>query len=203
MGGYQNFSHLARHALAGKDFIIEMRQGSSGFGIMAPHGGRIEPGTAAVADAIAGQDHAYYAFKGIRPSGNRRLHIASSRFDEPGALILARRCHTVVTIHGCRQAAPMVYVGGRNDALKKQVGFHLMRMNIPVSPAVPKPFKGIHRMNLCNLGWNGEGVQLEISSGLREQLTGQAKRRSPCPNAPLPLFADAVRQALQEIVFPI
>jgi phage replication-related protein YjqB (UPF0714/DUF867 family) len=203
MGRFNKFSDLARHALAGKDFIIEMRDGNSGFGILAPHGGGIEPGTAAVADAIAGRDHAYYAFKGIRPSRNRFLHIASSRFDEPGALSLVHRCHTIITIHGCREGAPMVYVGGRHDALKKKVGFNLMLMNIPVSPAVPGPLKGLHRMNLCNRGRSGKGVQLEISSGLRRHLTRQAQGGAPSANIPLAAFANAVRQALQPSGDPI
>lgn len=198
MDPLKNFSELTHHATVGKDFIIEMRKGDSGFGIMAPHGGGIEPGTAVVADAIAGDDHAYYAFKGIRPMDNRRLHIASTLFDEPRVLNLARQCHTIITIHGCREAKPVVYVGGRDDALKKRVGFHLMQIKIPVGNTVPTSLKGLHRQNLCNRGLSGKGVQLEISSPLRHELIGPGNWQHPQLTTKLACFAQAVRQALQE-----
>ena len=198
MDRFKNFSELTHHAIAGKDFIIEMRTGKSGFGIMAPHGGGIEPGTAVVAEAIAGGDHAYYAFKGIRPRDNGRLHIASSRFDEPRAMNLARHCHTIITIHGCREAKPVVYVGGRNDALKKKVCFHLMQIKIPVGNAIPGSLKGVHRQNLCNRGVGGKGVQLEISGRLRRQLIGPGGWQHPRLTPQLTYFSKAVQQALRK-----
>ncbi len=196
MEHFKNFSELERHAQAGKDFTIEMRKGDSGIGIMAPHGGGIEPGTDAVANAIAGNDHAYYAFKGIRPKHNYRLHIPSSRFDEPCAMTFVRQCHTVITIHGCRETDPVVYVGGRNHGLKEKVVIHLKQIEIPVGNTIPRPIKGLHRNNLCNRGVNGKGVQIEISSGLRRQFIG-TKGRQHRRGAQLISFAEAVRQALQ------
>lgn len=196
MDRFQNFSELKQYAKDSKDFIIEMRNGKSGFAIMAPHGGGIEPGTDAVADAIAGKDHFYYAFKGIRPKNNTPLHIASSRFDEPVAKGMVRQCHTIITIHGCRDATPVVYVGGKNDVLKNKVSLHLRNIEIPVQDAVRDSIRGVHPQNLCNRGKGGQGVQLEISSQLRHLFIGQGGWQSPRLTPQLRAFAKAVRKAL-------
>lgn len=196
MDRFQNFSELAHHAKAGKDFVIEMREGNSGFAIMAPHGGGIEPGTAFVANAIAGTDHFYYAFKGIRPKDNTRLHIASSRFDEPIAMDLAQKCHTVITIHGCRDATSVVYVGGKNDVLKKNVSLNIERIKISVREAARTSIKGVHKHNLCNRGVGGQGVQLELSSRLRHWLIGPGGWQFPRRTPQLSAFAQAVRRGL-------
>lgn len=196
MDRFNNFSELAHHAKNGKDFIVEMRKGKSGFAIMAPHGGGIEPGTAFVANAIAGKDHFYYAFKGIRPKNNTPLHIASSRFDEPIAMGLVRQCHTIITIHGCRDAASVVYVGGKNDVLNRKVSTELKNIKISVRKAARTSIKGIHRHNLCNRGKGGQGVQLEISSSLRHALIGKGGWKNPRLTPHLRAFAQAVRKAL-------
>lgn len=196
MDRFRNFSELTCHAKAGKDFVIEVRKGKSGFAIMAPHGGGIEPGTAIVADTIAGTDHAYYAFKGIRPRLNGWLHIASSRFDEPQAMKLIHHCHTIITIHGCRAAEAVVYVGGRDEILKKAFTVNLAKKKIPVSDAPKASIKGIHRHNLCNRGTRGQGVQLEISDQLRRRLIGPGGRQQPRLTQLLKSFANAIRSAL-------
>ena len=81
---------------------------------MAPHGGGIEPGTGDIADAVAGQHHSFYCFKGIKKQGNRVLHITSNRFDEPLAMTMVTNANWVLTIHGCRDVEPVVWVGGRD-----------------------------------------------------------------------------------------
>jgi phage replication-related protein YjqB (UPF0714/DUF867 family) len=51
--------------------------------IIAPHGGKIEPGTSEIAAAIAGDDYSLYRFQGLRDRPREELHITSAKFDEP------------------------------------------------------------------------------------------------------------------------
>jgi phage replication-related protein YjqB (UPF0714/DUF867 family) len=168
MTGFDSFGCLAENFVEGTDYRIRLRDGVSGVLVMAPHGGRIEPGTDEIAETVAGNYHAFYAFCGLRENGNRRLHITSHRFDEPKALALAGRATVIVTIHGCRDKTPAVYIGGRHHGLRRQfkrqmavAGFDVRR-----HPHLP----GLHPANICNRGRCGRGVQLEISAGLRRRL---------------------------------
>ena len=80
-GIYQNFHALKQSEYPDRDYRIEYRQGASGFAVIAPHGGRIEHGTSQIADAIAGDEHSFYAFEGLKDLSHD-LHISSNRFDE-------------------------------------------------------------------------------------------------------------------------
>lgn len=194
MNRFPNFAVLSRHARENLDFTVETLKRRSGYAIMAPHGGGIEPGTALTAAAIAGSDHTYYAFKGIRSRHNRQLHISSECFDEPRALALALASHTVITVHGCSGSRPVVYTGGRDASLRRQVVSRLAKIGIFVDDSPPISLGGLNRYNLCNRGCLGKGLQLEISAGLRRRLV---ERRIP-PTPYLKLFARAIRQALND-----
>ena len=83
MTPYRSFRELARREPKEGAYLIEYRRGASGIAVMAIHGGGIEPGTTEIAEAVAGRDHSFYSFTGIKPEGNWRLHISSRLFDEP------------------------------------------------------------------------------------------------------------------------
>ena len=51
--------------------ILEGLRGNPQMVIVAPRGGGIEPGTLDIADAIAGSDYNFCAFKGIKKAGIR------------------------------------------------------------------------------------------------------------------------------------
>lgn len=193
---YANFAELKRHAVQGRDFLIEVRRGTSGFAVMAPHGGGIEPGTAVIAAAIAGRNHSYYAFKGIRPRNNGLLHIASERFDEPKAVKISRSVHTVITIHGCRGIRSRVWIGGLDQPLKTTIIDRLNAIGFQADNSSNPALRGIHRNNLCNRGRRAKGVQLEISSGLRRVLVGSNDWQAARQTEKLKRFARAVRSAL-------
>ena len=164
------YNDVLQRAVEGRDYCIEERLGSSGVVVMAPHGGSIEPGTDIIAKAIAGEEHAYYAFKGRLPKGNARLHISSKRFDEPRALDLVRQSHTVVTIHGCRDDVSLVWVGGLDFRLEEEVMARLLASGLDARLSIKPGMRGIDRSNLCNRGMRGKGLQLEISKMLRFEL---------------------------------
>jgi len=191
---FSSFAELARFARPGKDFLIERREGTTGLAIMAPHGGRIEWGTDTVADAIAGSEHAYYAFKGIRSRNNWQLHVPSTSFEEPCALEMIQSCHTVMTIHGCRRTGKSIYIGGRDADLKAIVVEKLNLSGFDAENATATAIMGVHPNNLCNRGSRGQGLQLEISRPLRRSMVG----RDGLPTPKLTAFVQAVRQGLND-----
>jgi phage replication-related protein YjqB (UPF0714/DUF867 family) len=162
---------------------------------MAPHGGGIEPGTTEIADAVAGDDHTFYTFSGLKTHGNAGLHITSSRFDEPIGIEIAKQAETVLSIHGCRDNQKFVSMGGRNKRLKKDVGDALRKANFVVVEM--ERFPGQNPDNICNRSCLGMGVQLEISSGLRTEIFPE-HRRGPQESQTMRFrqFVHALRHAL-------
>jgi phage replication-related protein YjqB (UPF0714/DUF867 family) len=166
---YANYADLGRGELEGRDFHIDERPGRSGALLLAPHGGAIEPGTAELADAIAGDDHAYYAFVGTRPSGNFvRLHITSTKFDEPRAVRAVARSRIAIAIHGARSTQDIfAMVGALDSARAERLRTALRQAGFPVRPA-PPGLAGRNAANIVNRG--GNGVQIEVSAVLRERI---------------------------------
>jgi phage replication-related protein YjqB (UPF0714/DUF867 family) len=178
MDKYADFAELERHEREGQDFAILYRSADSKVAIMAPHGGGIEPGTIDIADAIAGSAHTFYAFKGIKKSGNKILHITSNRFDEPLGLETSKNASIVISIHGCRDRNELVFIGGKYKGLKHRMKDALTAAGFKAVISKVPGLRGISPENICNRCKSGKGVQLEISRGLREKLFGDLNRRS-------------------------
>ena len=79
---YKNFAELEQTEKEDEDYTIFYREVDSEIAVIAVHGGGIEPGTIDIADALAGCDYTFYAFKGLKKTGNKTLHISSNTFDE-------------------------------------------------------------------------------------------------------------------------
>lgn len=167
---YPDFAALAARERPGIDFRVLVRSGASGIAIVAPHGGGIEPGTSELADAVAGAEHPFYAFEGLKIRSNAGLHITSTRFDEPQCLALIARARTVVTLHGERSGEEGVFVGGLDDALGARITQRLRAAGFAAGPHPNVSLRGIEPSNIVNRGALGAGVQLEISRGLRGSL---------------------------------
>jgi phage replication-related protein YjqB (UPF0714/DUF867 family) len=201
MDAYASFQELRRYETEGVDFIIRRRLAGTPIAIMAPHGGGIEPGTAAIADAVAADVFSFYAFIGRKPSGNRHLHLTSSRFDEPRGLALARRAHTVITIHGSRHREAIVSIGGRNQPLQSEIRRRLQAYGIRAALSQENGLRGIDMCNLCNRCRSRQGVQLEISKGLRQSMFKPLTLRSTRRTTVLfTAFVDALKDALASYV---
>ncbi|MEN8259889.1 MAG: poly-gamma-glutamate hydrolase family protein, partial [Pseudomonadota bacterium] len=132
---YANFTELSRYEAEGRDYRIHLRRGNYGIVIGAPHGGRIERGTMAIADAIAGGEHTYYCFEGTEPKlkQNRVLHITSDHFDEPCALHAVQSARRVITIHGATGLEPAVFAGGLDLVLRRAVLSAMRDRGIPAA----------------------------------------------------------------------
>lgn len=201
MDTYATFADLKQHEIEGQDYTILFRDLSSNLIIMAPHGGGIEPGTVDIADAMAGGDYSFYAFKGIKRSGNRTLHISSDRFDEPAAMAAVQRAEIVITVHGAKDKSARAYVGGTHDSLKSLILGRLTASGFPAGMSERPGLRGIHPENICNRGKAEKGVQLELSRGLRETLFGNLDHRSlRYKTVMFYQFVETLREALK--LFP-
>ena len=195
---YANFAAL-KSAESPDAYSILVRDTGSRVVIAAPHGGGIEPGTSEVARSIAGSDLSYYVFEGRKAGGNQVLHITSSSFDEPQCLALLAATPAVVTVHGERSDAPVVFVGGRHIDAVRQIHEVLEPQGFTVREHTSPDLQGRHPRNICNLGTGRAGLQLELSLGLRKLLfesLSKAGRQKPTPM--LDTFAGLVRRILLE-----
>lgn len=183
MSTYRSFSQLADHEEEGTDYRIRCRLGTTGIGVVAIHGGGIEPGTTEIAETVAGCRHSLYTFSGIKRRGNAALHITSHLFDEPQINDLVARTAIIFSIHGCRDAEPIVFTGGRHHRLAERMGKMLESAGFRTAKSVRCP--GLNTLNICNRGCLAMGVQLEISAGLRRHFFGDLKRQPLQVESPL------------------
>ena len=197
---YHNFDELNRNEKLDLDFTILHREVDSRIAVIAPHGGGIEPGTVDIADAVAGCDFVFYAFKGLKPRGNFALHISSNAFDEPLGVKVSRRAFITIAVHGCKDKSEMVHVGGKHEPLKKEMisslkhaGFNAEHCDIP-------GLRGSKPGNICNRCRSGKGVQLEIARGLRETLFDNLHHRFLKKKTVLFYqFVDVLKRVLQAV----
>ena len=166
---YNSFYELKKHESLGKDYKISVRNVGSKITIIAPHGGKIEPGTSDIAKQIAKDNYNYYCFEGIKRDNNGSLHITSHHFDEPNAVKMISVSSIVVAIHACTGNEGFVYLGGLDNALKEVIANELEAEGIIVSRDHPR-FLGLNPNNICNRSATKKGVQLEITRDLRDNL---------------------------------
>jgi len=198
---YATFEELAQHEREGQDYVRYIRDRGTDIIILAPHGGGVESGTSEVAKALAGDVFSIYCFEGIRRTGNKYLHVTSTRFTDPQCLRLVKASPTALAIHGCGGDEPAVYVGGRNEELKKRV-IHSLRGGGFVASVDESRHPGVHPRNICNLGRDG-GVQLEITTGLRLQMFKGLSRAERKHTTPLfDEFVGVLREAAEGALHP-
>jgi len=178
MDKYADFTELEQNEREGEDYAILYRKADAKVAIMALHGGGIESGTIDITDAIAGSEYTFYAFKGVKKTGNKVLHINSTRYDEPIGLETSKNAFIVISIHGCRDKNELVFIGGKNEELKQKIIYALRTAGFRAVISEVPGLRGISPENICNRCKSGKGVQLEISRGLREKMFISIDRRS-------------------------
>jgi phage replication-related protein YjqB (UPF0714/DUF867 family) len=167
---YANFAALARAEREGIDFRVRIKDRNSRVTIIAPHGGGIEPGSSQVAEAMAGEDYNFCCFEALKPSGNRELHITSTKFDEPRCVALVEKAEHVVAVHGYASAQRLVYMGGLDHSLRGAIADALQQDGFKTDATTPARLAGTSPHNICNRGKRNAGVQLELSRSLRDEL---------------------------------
>lgn len=196
---YHNFSTLAAGERPGADYRIIACPRPSPIAVIAPHGGGIEPGASELATAIAGQEFSLYCFEGLGTEDNKRLHIASTRFDEPTCLAIVAASTVVLAVHGSKKPEEVVEVGGRDAQLAGRLIGALKDAGFAAEQDNTAEHQGQFAANICNRGRSGRGCQLEISSGLRLTLfEGLKRRQREHTTAQFEAFVAAVRTVLLE-----
>jgi phage replication-related protein YjqB (UPF0714/DUF867 family) len=186
---YRSFQELQSQERKGKDYRIRFDLRDERVVVMSPHGGKIEPTTSIIAEAIAGENYSFYSFDGLKPEGNGVLHIESHLFDEPRALEAAKKADVVITVHGqLDHKEGFIMVGGLHVDLRSEIRRRLEAAGFQTRTP-PEGLQGIDPENICNRGRLRGGVQLEISRQERDVLRKDRGR--------LQKFSDAVRDAIQ------
>ncbi|MER9407268.1 poly-gamma-glutamate hydrolase family protein [Mesorhizobium caraganae] len=186
---YGSYEELSKKERENVDYSVMVRPvAGSVVAIAAPHGGGIEFLTAELAESIAGSDHNYYAFKGLKKTGNRVLHITSHRFNEPRALRLIESCEKVLTVHGLKGPRLCLQVGGRDAESGNRIHEALRAVGFDSKVVRDGEYAGTEELNICNRGSVHAGVQLEIYAGLRQALKNDS--------AAYDRFVDTIRSTL-------
>lgn len=186
---YNNFEELTQQEIEGKDYQIRVRLRDERVLVMAPHGGKIEPTTSMIAEAIAGENYSYYSFDGLKSKGNSVLHVESHLFDEPRALQAVKKADVVITVHGqLNHQEGFIMVGGLHVDLRSEIRRRLEASGFQTRTP-PEGLQGIDPENICNRGRLKGGIQLEVSRKERDLLRTNQER--------LMRFAAAIREAIQ------
>ena len=166
---YPDFATLAAAHEQDRDYRITVQDRGTRVVILAPHGGTIEPETASIARAVAGDDLSFYLFEALHAGAHGDYHITSHRFDEPRALALVAGADTSIAIHGRKDdGSDTVWLGGRDETLRDAVGDALRAAGFEAALNTALP--GVHPSNICNRTRSGTGVQLELPRSLRRNL---------------------------------
>ena len=188
MTSYSSFKELADCEVEGQDYRIRIELRDPRVLILAPHGGRIEPATAEIAEAIAGTNYSFYAFEGLKRDGNNVLHIESHLFDEPRALKAVEKADVVIAVHGqINRKDGFIMAGGLDTHLRSEIERQLETSGF-LTRLPAEGLMGTDPQNICNRGKLRHGVQLEISRKVRDLLRNDTDR--------LRALGEAVRRAI-------
>jgi phage replication-related protein YjqB (UPF0714/DUF867 family) len=188
MTSYSSFKELANCEVEGQDYRIRIELRDPRVLILAPHGGRIEPATVEIAEAIAGTNYSFYAFEGLKRHGNNVLHIESHLFDEPRALKAVEKADVVIAVHGqIDREDGFIMAGGLDTHLRSEIERQLETSGF-LTRLPAEGLMGTDPQNICNRSKLRQGVQLEISRKVRDLLRNDTDR--------LRAFGEAVRRAI-------
>jgi phage replication-related protein YjqB (UPF0714/DUF867 family) len=184
--------------------------------VMAIHGGGIEPGTSEIALAVAGYHpdtlvasvddlglHDFWLFEGLLPSGNGKLHVTASHYDEPIATELVQNARRCISLHGCSdtQANGKIQIGGLDLELRDIVLEELTIAGIPAEITTNKMLRGDSPDNIANKTKILGCVQLEMGTSYRSSLfgTNTQPQRKKTTNPQFWLLVEALRKAMSRV----
>ena len=148
----------------------------SSLGLMAVHGGGIEPGTEAIARYVSFHTGAsLYVYAGRRPSGNLSLHRPSHTGKLEERFLVKRflrHVNSAISVHGHSRDQNYAYVGGLHQTMGQQFVI-LAQTTLPKyewisdPKIIPQGIRGRNPKNIVNLPPD-QGMQLELPRGLRQ-----------------------------------
>ncbi|HLR20101.1 MAG TPA: poly-gamma-glutamate hydrolase family protein [Staphylococcus sp.] len=166
---YQNFAELKADTKEDRDWQINTKTtNNKDILITAIHGGGIEPGTSELAKIISKKGNFnLYSFEGLLKSNNSKLHITSTRFDDPKLKEMTNKSNETVSIHGIQEDEKVVYIGGKDKEMAKAIRQELEKEDFNVESS-PDYVDGDSSQNIINKNDTGSGVQIEISTQYRK-----------------------------------
>jgi phage replication-related protein YjqB (UPF0714/DUF867 family) len=171
---YANYAALAAANTEGVDYLRIVQPTSiTATTHIAIHGGAIEIGSGEIAKAVSARlGHSMYVFQAMKPSGNAALHITSTHFDEPMCVAMQAKAARTVSYHGAEGTSDdgvtlKTYIGGLDTNLKNAIGNALTAAGFGVDLNPSSTIAGVDPNNICNRNLSGAGVQLEMTSALR------------------------------------
>lgn len=199
---YASVLAIKQRYAEGRDYRICFRDRGSWATIISPHGGYIEPGTSAVARAIAGNTYNFFDFQALRRESAQEFHVTATKFRDPVLSRLLERSAVAVSVHcmGTHGSA-VIWLGGLNWRLKKLTLAALKERGFAVDPDAPR-YKGESPLNVVNLPAR-QGVQLELSAELLSLLFAgkrcfYSSGRCPKTSERFAELVSAVRSALHQ-----
>lgn len=199
---YASYADLAAHEEEG--IAYERRQVPSSattWASIAIHGGGIEPGSGEVSRAVGAGLMTHYEFAGLLRSGNSRLHVTSTNFDEPIAQGIVASSSRTLSFHGYTgDGTPVTAIGGLDTDLRDKLKAALVAAGFTVIDA-PQEISGTNPDNIVNENKILAGVQLELSRALRESFfpngnVGRASRESGARTPAFYAYVAAIRQVV-------
>lgn len=175
--------------------------------ITAMHGGGIEVGCSELVDLAsdtAKKDS--FSFYGNLSSGNSKLHVTSTNYDEPTLIRMVRRADYVVAIHGAAGSDAKTLIGGLDLVNREIMREELLAAGFVVEDA-PEHLSGTDTNNITNQGQRRMGVQLELTTGQRQALfvggnTGRTSRENKENWLPtMYAYAQAMKDAIDRFVY--
>ena len=197
---YQSYEKLRNSVQEGRDYLIDSHQGITDAVIIAPHGGKIEPGATEITKAIAGEEHSYYSLEGLKPGNNHDLSIPSEKFDEPSALKMVRQANRVIAIHifFSGQQEELVHIGGLDTDLKQKIKDNLEEKGFSTQESGAN-FESENPQNICNRGKRKKGVNIGIARALLQKLLNGLKSKNTNEPTLYHRFIQAIRDALSSL----
>lgn len=202
---YKNFEELKADTKEDRDWQINSKTtNNKDILVTAIHGGGIEPGTSELAKIISKKGNFnLYSFEGLLKSNNAKLHITSTRFDDPKLKDMTSKSDETVSIHGIREDKKVVYIGGKDKDIAKSIRKELENEDFNVENS-PDYVNGDSSQNIINKNDTGSGVQLEISTEYRKSFfeddeLGRSTRENPNDyRQSIYDFAEAVTKGVKE-----
>ncbi|MCY1039358.1 poly-gamma-glutamate hydrolase family protein [Staphylococcus nepalensis] len=202
---YESMEELQKETKKGVDWKINTEKNDSDTIIAAMHGGAIEPGTTELAKYTARLgNYDYFSFEGIRSENNSELHVTSVNYNNDVLHNMVSGKQYSVMIHGYKGDKAIAYIGGKDKALRLEITDELKSKGIKAEEA-PDLIEGRANSNPANMNEKGEGVQIEMTTALREQLfsnndlSSQSRSDESNYSATMLDMAKAINQAINKV----
>lgn len=181
------------------EYVIESEKRASGVAVIAIHGGNTEPVTTELARCISGDTHSYYSFVSMKGVDNADLHVTSAKWEDPVSLDVVKNAVKVISLHGAGDLSETVFLGGLDKEFGHAVKKCLEARGFTVQAFNTAKFAGDSYKNIANRGATGQGLQIEISRGLRLKMFEGGLLDRTTTTKVFSDFADAILEAIDVV----